>query len=51
LFRFRTFDEAARALSVAEADYDRHCRAARALAEEYFDAGKIVGSLLELALS
>jgi len=50
LFRFRSIDEAARALRAAEADYERHSRAARALAEEHFDAQKIARRLLELAL-
>jgi hypothetical protein len=50
LFRFRDIDEAARMISRVEADYDRQCRAARALAETYFDAGKVVGRVLEKAL-
>ena len=51
LFRFRNLEEAASALSMAESDYERHCRAARALAEEFFDARKVVGSVLEKALA
>src|SRR5205085_5330034 len=51
LFRFRTLEEAARALSAAEADYERHGRLARALVEEYFDAQKVVGRVLERALA
>jgi hypothetical protein len=51
LFRFRTPDEAARALAAVEVDYERHCRLARALAEEHFDARKVVGRLLERALA
>jgi hypothetical protein len=51
LFRFRSLDEAARSLREAEADYDRHSRAARALAEEHFDSKKVVTHVLELALS
>lgn len=50
-FRFQSMDEAARALSVVESDYDRQCKLARALAEEYFDATKVVGAVLERALS
>ena len=50
LFRFRSPEEAARMLAAAEADYQRHCRLARALAEEYFDARKVLGRLLERAL-
>jgi hypothetical protein len=50
LFRFRDIDEAARAISLVESDYDRQCDAARALAETYFDAGKVVRGVLEKAL-
>ena len=51
LFRFRDIDEAARHLDAAAADYDRHCRLARQLAEEYFDARKVVASVLERAVA
>jgi hypothetical protein len=51
LFRFRNLEEAARALSAVESDYERHCRLARELAEEHFDAQKVVGSVLERALA
>src|SRR6266576_2313706 len=47
LLRFRSIDEAAKALAAAEADYERHGRAARALVEEHFDARQVVGSVLE----
>ena len=50
LFRFRSLDEAARALAAAEADYELHCRRARALAEEHFDARRVVARVLERAL-
>ncbi len=50
LLRFRTLDEAVRALASVEADYERHSTRARALAEEYLDAKKVVGSVLERAL-
>ncbi|HEY6359685.1 MAG TPA: hypothetical protein VIX63_01205 [Vicinamibacterales bacterium] len=50
LFRFRTLDEAAAALEAAEADYDRHSRQARALAEEHFDGLQVVTRVLERAL-
>ncbi len=50
LFRFRTMDEAVRALAVAEADYEHHGRAARALVEEHFDAPRVVARVLEQAL-
>ena len=51
LFRFRNLDEAAGALAALESDYDRHCRLARALAEEYFDAAKVLQRVLERALT
>jgi hypothetical protein len=51
LFRFRNMDEAVRALARVESDYERHCRQARALAEEYFDARRVVGRVLEQALA
>lgn len=50
LFRFRNLEEASRAFSAVEADYDRHCRLARALVEEYFDARNVIKSVLERAL-
>ena len=51
LFRFRDMEEAVRCLETVAADYERQSRLARALAEEYFDAEKVVGSVLERALS
>lgn len=50
LFRFRTLEEARRGLETIDGDYERQCRLARALAEEHFDAGKVVARLLERAL-
>ena len=50
LFRFRTVHDAARALDAAECDYAHHARAARALAEEYFDARTVLARVLERAL-
>jgi hypothetical protein len=49
LLRFRTMDEAVRCLETVVADYERQCGLARALAEEYFDAGKVVGRVIEQA--
>jgi hypothetical protein len=51
LFRFRDVDEAARCLEAVAADYERQCRQARALTEEYFDARKVVKKVLERALA
>ena len=50
-FRFRNLDEAAHCLETAAADYDRHSRQARALAEEFFDARKVAKRVLERALA
>ena len=50
LFRFRSVDEAAAMLEAAESEYERHCRAARTLTEEHFDARKVVARVLEQAL-
>jgi hypothetical protein len=50
LFRVRTTAEAARGIDTINADYDHHRRAARAIAEDLFDALPIVRSVLEHAL-
>ena len=50
MFRFRTMEEAAASLAAVNADYERHCRAARALAEAQFDAKKVAARILEVAL-
>lgn len=50
LFRFRSIDVAAAALSAIERDYEKNARAARALAEEYFDSKRITANVLEQAL-
>jgi hypothetical protein len=50
LFRFRTESEAVSAFDAVAGDYDRHCRLARKLAEDHFDARKVVSRVLERAL-
>jgi len=50
IFRFRCMEDAARALADIEADYERHSKRARALAEEYFDACRVVTGVLERSL-
>jgi hypothetical protein len=50
LFRFRDVAEAACHLEMVAGDYERQCSLARALAEEYFDARKVVRRVLERAL-
>jgi hypothetical protein len=47
LFAFSTIDEAVDAIEYASSDYDRHCRRAREIAEAYFRAEVVLGSLLE----
>jgi len=47
LLAFRTPDEAVRALSSLDTDYELHSRRARALIEDYFEATKVLTKLLE----
>lgn len=47
LFAFRDSSEALDALNDLAGDYDHHAQAARDLAEEYFDAPKVLGRLLD----
>jgi hypothetical protein len=47
LLMFSTPEEAAEAVRRVTADYSRHARAARAMAEEYFDSDKVLTRLLE----
>jgi hypothetical protein len=47
LVAFRTLDEAVTgALQIAR-DYENHCRAARAIAESYFDSDRVLGQLVD----
>ena len=50
LFRFSTLREAADALATINADYERHCRSAREIAETYFDAKQVLEGILNVAL-
>jgi hypothetical protein len=47
LLAFETVEQAATAIDAVEADYDRHARAARALAVEHFDSDRVLVRLLE----
>jgi hypothetical protein len=47
---FRTMEEAVAAIREIEAHYTRHAKAARAIAEEYFDAGKVLTQLIDEAM-
>jgi hypothetical protein len=49
LVAFRTLDEAVAGAEDIARDYDLHCRAARALAEAFFDSDKVLGQLLDEA--
>jgi len=47
LLRFRTLDEALEAAGDVERRYPEHAKAARAIAEEFFDSNKVLSELLE----
>jgi hypothetical protein len=47
LLTFTTLEEAARGIEAINADYAAHCAAARRLAEEKFDAAKVLQTILE----
>ena len=49
LFGFRNIDDVLAAIDEIESDYEGNCRAARDIAEEYFAAEKVVGSLMRRA--
>src|SRR5213592_1546507 len=51
MFRFDTLEEAVDALEPINADYRRHCRAAREIAETYFDSKQVAEKILNSALS
>jgi hypothetical protein len=50
MFRVSTVDDAAAALAAIERDYRRHCRAARAIAETYFDARAVLTRVASVAI-
>ncbi len=47
LFAFRSIDDAADAIQAIGRDYERHCRAARRIAEEHLDARRVIGRVLQ----
>jgi hypothetical protein len=51
LVPFRSLGEAVDGAGRIVRDYDAHCRAARAIAEDYFDSDKVLGRVVELALA
>jgi hypothetical protein len=46
LFAFNTMEDVLSAIIAINADYDKHCKAATAIAEEYFKAEKVMDKLL-----
>ena len=51
MFRFSSTEQAVDALQAVNADYARHCRAARELTEAYFDARIVIRHILEATLT
>ncbi len=49
MFRFSNMDEAVKAFDAINADYEKHCREARQIAETLFDSRRIMRSMLEQA--
>jgi len=47
LFTFRNMDDILTAIEMIEGDYDRHSRAAREIAQEYFATENVLRSLME----
>lgn len=46
LFAFSTIDDVLEAVDAIDADYDRHCRQAHAVAREFFDADLVLSKML-----
>jgi len=49
LFKFQTMDEILAAVDAIESDYAGNCAAAREIAQEFFCAEKVIGSLMQRA--
>lgn len=49
LFRFRTIEEAVDAIETINADYERHCKGARAIAEAFYAATAVARTILDHA--
>ncbi len=47
LFSFQTIEQAADALNAIDANYERHSRGARRLADEFFDSRRVLTDLLQ----
>jgi hypothetical protein len=50
LFAYEKRDQAVSAITELNHNYEHHCRAARAVAEEYFNADRVLNDLLERSL-
>ena len=50
MFRFKTMEDAAAAFDAINADYVRHCRAAREIAQAHFDSRRVMERILNLSL-
>jgi hypothetical protein len=50
MFRFNTVDDAVSAIDAMNSQYKRHCSSARDLVAAYFDAEKVLASVLDLAI-
>ena len=51
LIAFNNLEEASRGVEEINSNYERHCRSARALAEENFDYRKVLPEMLRISLS
>lgn len=51
ILSFITIEEAANAIHEVETDYERHAKAAREIAEEYFDSDKVLTQMIDTAAS
>jgi hypothetical protein len=49
LFGFNSLGEIVQAVKMIKADYKKHCRAAREIARDVFEAEKVLASLLKRA--
>jgi hypothetical protein len=50
MFRFRSVTDAVQSIEVINSEYDRQSKSARKLAEEYFDAARVLRRVLELSI-
>jgi hypothetical protein len=51
ILQFTDVDEAAAAIHEIEGNYSKHAKAARAIAEEYFDSDKVLNRLIDEAMN